>query len=292
MAKAKLTVAGDVIVVETPYNRSFVAQLKSAIPSQARSWNDDTKDPPKVWLVGASYLDVLRPLVEHIYGECEVVEEDASSSTPKVEKLKFQVRYIGAARDRGDGEEPKSFGLVRNNWTLVIPESVLRFYFEGVNTVSGQGKANYFAVLNLRNWHPTQEELKSAYRRMARQWHPDVCKEPNATEMFQNINLAYETLKDPNKAQLYKFGLTQEESLTHGKDRQQYYGLQGEYKPPLRCGWIYVEGTYTLGGSRFSVQKIHKWDDIVDERGRTLVSSWNTFTNEPDEVWVESSFYG
>ena len=43
----------------------------------------------------------------------------------------------------------------------------------------------------------SQEEIRQAYRRMARKHHPDVSKEPGATARFQEINLAYEILSDP-----------------------------------------------------------------------------------------------
>src|SRR6058998_1293471 len=38
----------------------------------------------------------------------------------------------------------------------------------------------------------TEKEIKSAYRRLARQYHPDVNKDPKATERFKLINEAYE----------------------------------------------------------------------------------------------------
>src|SRR5207248_9105788 len=49
----------------------------------------------------------------------------------------------------------------------------------------------------------SEKELKSAYRRLARQYHPDVNKDPKATERFKLINEAYEVLSDPKKRSKY-----------------------------------------------------------------------------------------
>lgn len=49
----------------------------------------------------------------------------------------------------------------------------------------------------------TQEEIQRAYRKLARQHHPDVDKTAGATERFGEINEAYEVLKDPEKRKKY-----------------------------------------------------------------------------------------
>lgn len=49
----------------------------------------------------------------------------------------------------------------------------------------------------------TADEIKKAYRRLARKYHPDVSKEPNAEEKFKEIQEAYEVLKDPEKRAAY-----------------------------------------------------------------------------------------
>ena len=51
------------------------------------------------------------------------------------------------------------------------------------------------------------EDIRKAYRRLARKNHPDVNKDPGAEDRFKEISEAYEVLRDDEKRQLYdRFG--------------------------------------------------------------------------------------
>uniref|UniRef100_A0A0D9VRD7 J domain-containing protein n=1 Tax=Leersia perrieri TaxID=77586 RepID=A0A0D9VRD7_9ORYZ len=69
------------------------------------------------------------------------------------------------------------------------------------------GKAkDYYATLNLRR-DATLQEVKTAYRSLARKYHPDMNKDPGAEEKFKEISAAYEVLSDEDKRSLYdRFG--------------------------------------------------------------------------------------
>ena len=65
---------------------------------------------------------------------------------------------------------------------------------------------DYYQILGVSR-DVDQVELKRAYRRLARQYHPDVNKEPGAEEKFKEINRAYEVLSEPEtRARYDRFG--------------------------------------------------------------------------------------
>jgi len=61
---------------------------------------------------------------------------------------------------------------------------------------------DYYETLNVPR-SASADEVKKAYRRLARKYHPDVSKEKNAEEKFKQVQEAYEVLKDPEKRAAY-----------------------------------------------------------------------------------------
>jgi len=65
---------------------------------------------------------------------------------------------------------------------------------------------DYYKILSVSR-DATQDQIKTAYRKLARKYHPDVSKVADAEEKFKEVGEAYEVLKDPEKRSAYdQFG--------------------------------------------------------------------------------------
>lgn len=89
---------------------------------------------------------------------------------------------------------------------------------------------DYYEVLGVAKG-ATQKEIQSAYRKLARKWHPDVNRDPGAEGKFKEISEAYEVLKDAEKRKKYdRFGADLGEGQSRGaspEDFQAYVDASG-----------------------------------------------------------------
>ena len=94
------------------------------------------------------------------------------------------------------------------------------------------------------------EEIKKAYRRLARKYHPDVNKEKDAEEKFKEINAAYEILSDPDKkAQYDQFG----DNMFGGQNFHDFARNQGNINLDDILSSIFGSGGgFSSGGRSFN----------------------------------------
>ena len=271
MSTLTLDPKSGAIKVQTPYNASLVAAIKT-LPTTARKYDPTSK----TWLVDPSHGAQVARWIETYLDEVVLVPQILKSDQKSVTEI-FEVRYIGTTKDRGE-QERSAFGFVLNEWSIVFPENVLRVWFDQEPTPADE--TNLYAILSVSQL-ATLEVIKQNHRRLARQWHPDVCKEPNAQETFIKIQHAYEILSDPRQRAKYDAGLTLAARIEKRSNAVDY---STGYRSPLRCGLILAEGIYQLG--RFDVSKILQWEDITNSRGQTLVVSWQAGADMFSEAWV------
>jgi len=90
-----------------------------------------------------------------------------------------------------------------------------------------------------------ESEIKKAYRKLARQYHPDVNKEASAEEKFKEINAAYEVLSDKNKKAQYD---THGDSMFGGQNFHDFARGQGQNVDLDEM----LRGMFGQGGGGFS----------------------------------------
>lgn len=283
-----ITIKGNILEVKTPYHPDFVQAIKQ-LPAQDRKWSKEWG----VWIVDAKHIsDVERMLLVH-YSMPYTVKGNRlphllGYPVVHIERKTLVLDYLGTPKERNDGSVT-AYGMVNGEWHLVFPDSVLLKWFNMPESKRETTQAlTLYNVLGTKQ-SSTAKELKKHHRQVVRQWHPDVCKEENAAEMFMKVQRAYEVLSNPQKRKRYNAGLR---LASRAKDPfikavQQLDDLiqvfSGTWQPPLRCGELLVEGKEVVRG--FEVSKILKWDDIVNAQGQTMVSSWVMGQDKPVIEW-------
>ena len=204
----------------------------------------------------------------------------------------IEVLYLGQSKDRGNGVRTamgwtQAQGQLVGRWNVIFPEKVLKAYFDPTTAdkpAEHPSQTTYYETLGIKPFADT-EQIKTGYRRMVKQWHPDVCKDPDAHEIFISIQKAYEILSNPKQKARYDVGLKMSAGLNAPKPKTSWEQYQESlpYRAPLKCGNLLCE--YTILGIKKTVSKILQWEDIYNGQGQVLVSSWKMGDTEPTLIW-------
>lgn len=142
---------------------------------------------------------------------------------------------------------------------------------------------DYYKILGVDR-RAGAEEIRKAYRRLARKYHPDVSKEPGAEEKFKDVNEAHDVLSDPNKRAAY--------------DQLGYYQPGQDFRPPPGWGQRFGQGGFDpsdLGGMDFG--------DLFSQlfgaqaRGQAGQDSFRSFARGRDvesdlNITLEEAYHG
>lgn len=131
---------------------------------------------------------------------------------------------------------------------------------------------DYYKVMGVAS-DASAQEIKTAYRRLARQYHPDLNKDADAEAKFKNVGAAYEVLKDPKKRAEYDQGRLFESrsSAAHAGSHSGFEDIDPDWLSSL------------FGGARFHEQA-HRGADI---QGRIRISLEQAFSGCVQEIQLE-----
>ena len=270
-----LTIEQNMLLVSTPFDQGLVASIKS-LPHSERKYDAGRK----IWLVDPKHAPTVAQWIESYLGDKVTIPTLPSVCVSTIKQY-LRVRYVGACKPRSDGSS-SAFGLMGDDWKVIFPEQVMRDFFDGSRATPGE-RESYFSLLGISRTS-TKDEVTNGFRRMAKLWHPDTCHEENAADTFMRIKAAYDILSDSNKRARYEAGLALEAMTVTQPLPRSVNETQYGYRCPLRSGKILIEGVNKL--SMIEVSKIFSWDDITDNQGRVLITSWPKGAKEPVEEWL------
>ena len=149
---------------------------------------------------------------------------------------------------------------------------------------------DYYQTLGIART-ASEKEIKSAYRKLARQYHPDVNKDPKAGDRFKLINEAYEVLSDPKKREKYdRLGADWERIEREQEFARQYQAQAGRgatagaaYSDYSDFFNTFFGGEGAFGGFDF---------DVATGRTRSATRQRGEDIEHPIEVTLEEAAQG
>ncbi|MDY4033260.1 MAG: DnaJ C-terminal domain-containing protein [Pyramidobacter sp.] len=126
---------------------------------------------------------------------------------------------------------------------------------------------DYYEILGVSK-AATEQEIKSAYRKLAKKYHPDVNKTPGAERKYKDVNEAYEVLHDPEKRQKYDALGPNWEAAQQSGGFQGFDGFPGGVHMEFGDGGGFSEFFQTIFGTMGGSARGFSASDLFGGRGR------------------------
>jgi len=150
---------------------------------------------------------------------------------------------------------------------------------------------DYYQVLAIDKL-ATPGEIKKAYRKLSRKYHPDVSKLPDATEKFKALGEAYEVLKDPEKRAAYdRVGQGQQSGQKFdpppGWDEGfEFTGQGNDYSDPTAYS-DFFESIFGGAGRTGQAQQQYKQPQGQDHHAKILIDIEDAYTGTVREITLQ-----
>lgn len=262
-------VTGSVGFLKSAYNPIVTEEIKR-LPSWARAWNADARE----WEIAPPLMPLLAARLTALTGQ-PLDAPPADAYRPPA-SVTIEALYVGKVKGEGEGAAAHVMTLSRQWRAALWGPAVYRWF--GATPASANTPATLYELIGASP-DASAAELANAIKRQLRQWHPDVCREPDAAERTRQLLEARAILLDPAQRARYDAGL---EAARLAGVRATASG--DEYRSPLRSGRITGLGYKIV--DRWVVHEIRHWDDLVDDRGRVAVVSWPNGADAPVVTWV------
>lgn len=126
---------------------------------------------------------------------------------------------------------------------------------------------NPYVVLGVSE-NATDEEIRAAYRRLAKQYHPDLNpNDPHAAAKMNDVNVAYDQIKTADKRAAYR-----DESRKQSYQQSAY--TADPWQTYYRTGHGYYGGSYTGGQRTDGNEPPFGWDSIFEETKRRNANTY------------------
>ncbi len=133
---------------------------------------------------------------------------------------------------------------------------------------------DYYKIMGV-NKDASAKDIKMAYRRLARKYHPDISKESNAEEKFKELGEAYEVLRDPKKKEVYDQYLLNRER----PQSQKFYSNNWNQEGVDASSFDFFESLF--GGKPFHYQQ-----PSPDYHGHITISLEDAYLGTTQEIQI------